>query len=133
MTKKWPDLTRRVASDSFTITADGEEYHPHKGEWVLLRQRVTPAMTKAGLKFWGIQGKLTRDNASEFAGDLTELLDALGMVVLDWNWTGPDGKPYPQPSAEVMAKYLDFEELAWLTKEAQGEKAANPTSESPPS
>ena len=136
MSKKgsnWPDLTRRVASDSFTVTGpDGQEYHPHKGEWVILRQHITPALLQASLWLWGAKGSLTRDTAHEFAANMANLVDRMAAVIVDWNWTGPDGEDYPKPSAETLSKYLSFDELSWLSGEIQGgAKAENPTT--PPS
>lgn len=133
-TRNWPDLTRRIASDSFTITGpDGQEYHPHAGEWVLVRQHLTPGLMHCSLKFWGARSNLSQETAWEYADATAEMASALAEALLDWNWRGPDGELYPKPSAETLNKRLCVEEIAWLVNQIQTkpEPGANPTS--PPS
>lgn len=131
-TGNWPDLTRRVASDSFVIVGpDGQEYHPHKGEWVLLRQHLTPAMMKCILRFFGAKDALNRETALAYADTTDEMVQMLAKVVLDWNWTGPDGQAYPKPSYEVLSGTLSFDEVSWLVGELQ-ERETEPNPTTPP-
>lgn len=116
--KRWPDLTQKIPGDDFEVkSAEGEPLYPHAGEWVLMRQRISPAAMRVLLKFWPLAAKgFTPESANEIADLLPEVWAILSEAILDWSWTGPDGKPYPKPhkKPEVIANEISFEEMAWL-------------------
>ncbi len=121
MTKKeqrWPDLTRRVASDDFTFTLDGEEYHPHKGKYVLMRRKISSAGLCTTLRFAALAAKgikVTEDGAMEFTNALMDTAKVLSENVLEWDWIDEFDVSYPQPyqKPDVLAG-LHVQELMWL-------------------
>ena len=62
------------------------------------------------------------DTASNVDNSLNEVCQALAKRVVDWNWTGLDGKELPKPYQNVeVFKDLVNEELIWLITATTGE------------
>ena len=126
--ERWPDLTRRVASDGFTLTVNGQEYHPHKGEWVKLKQAMSGEDMRVLCEFYGVMSQgMSPETALALSGLLTDVWKSLAGTVLDWNWRGPDGEYYAKPSLESI-KGLMIEEIFWLV----GALYTKPTEETGP-
>lgn len=93
------------------------EYHPHEGECIVLRQP----------RSIGGRDPLRRVYASALAmeagepqpaGFLGDLIDAVVAAVDTWEWTGTDGRPLPLPRDdwETVADSLEYPELLWIVE-----------------
>src|SRR5574343_659356 len=107
--KGWPVLT--IASDDLTMEADGQTFAPHAGEWVKLIRRMGPSEMKIVSECQSAgEVNLTTDEGRDLFDRICALL---AHMMVDWNWTGPDGEAYPKPTAEVLGQ-LTYEEIGWL-------------------
>lgn len=116
--RRWPDLTRKVATDNFVFKQDGEEYHPHAGKHVTMKRKISSQGLATTLKFaaLGRKGVATdEEGAEQFSNLLLETAEVLAENVLDWTWEDEEGKPYPKPhgSPKVLAG-LHIQELMYL-------------------
>jgi hypothetical protein len=117
--KNWPTegLKRRVASDDLVVDIDGEEYHIHKGEYVVFTRKISMADYRLFLRMQGLRGRADDPDDYEASAELDELFGQVcerrAAVVLEWTWHGPDGKPYPEPTAGVIEDLMN-EEFWWL-------------------
>lgn len=114
---------RRDCSD-FVVTVDGQEFHPHEGEWVEMSRSMTVKELRAFHRF---QQFVTDMQASEGDSDQNErmmraldedfetLTAGLATRIRGWNWTDNFGEPLPQPDGdpETFAN-LTAEELFYL-------------------
>jgi len=116
MVKSWPKLNRRVETDDFEML-DGEQvYHPHEGEWVEFRRKIAPADIKVMADFSTSDAPGLRETVQNF--DL--ICKLLARVVIDWNWTGPDGEAYAKPHNDPKAfEELSDDELGYLMRKFQ--------------
>jgi hypothetical protein len=115
--KRWPELTQKVDTADFTMTVGEEVFHPHEGEWVLVRKRISPQAFGVLLRFFPLaKNGINNDNAEAVADLLPQVSDILAAAVLKWNWTGPDNEPYPDPFGhpEVFQKVLSLDEQLYL-------------------
>jgi hypothetical protein len=111
-------MTRKVSSDDFVFTLDGQDYHPHAGKSVTLRRKISSTGLCTTLRFAALAGKgvkATEESATEFTTALMDTAKVLAENVLEWDWEDEFGKPYPQPykRPEVLAD-LHVQELMWL-------------------
>ena len=99
------------------IVDQGEPYSIHKDEWVELLPLITMKESFALMKIANMND--TTSNADE---SLNEVCEALAKRIVDWNWTGIDGKNLPKPyqNKEVFKDLLN-EELVWLITATTGE------------
>jgi hypothetical protein len=83
--KKYVRVTERIPSDDYTVKDDeGNEYHPHAGEWIVLRRDVSG-------RIFNLNTEMT--NAEYF----DTMLRILTRQVRDWSWTNDDEEPLPKP------------------------------------
>ena len=99
------------------IVEQGQPYAIHKNEWVELLPLITMKESFALMKIANMD-----DTASNVDNSLNEVCQALAKRVVDWNWTGLDGKELPKPYQNVeVFKDLVNEELIWLITATTGE------------
>ncbi len=122
--RRWPDMTRRVASDDLTIKFGDEEFHPHAGEYVVMKQKTSVWGMSVALRFWSMAQEgadvSNVESVNTFTQAMLDFCDVLADTLLEWTWTGEDGKPYPSPANN--AKYLSMlhiQELLWLAMKYQ--------------
>jgi hypothetical protein len=116
--RRWPDLTRKVATDNFIFKLDGQDYHPHAGKWVIMKRKISSLGLATTLRFAAMARKgisTDEEGAEEFSRLLMETAEVLADNVLDWNWEDEEGKPYQKPNGDpkTMAK-LHVQELMYL-------------------
>ena len=98
---KWKIPPQRIESDDCTvyvgreiedgeITDEGTPYKVHEGEYV----ELFPVRSLKELM------ALT-DIGNNTAGSLRTLCIELSQRIMEWDWTGMDGKPLPQPTLGV--------------------------------
>jgi|TARA_Y100000310_G_scaffold2728_1_gene3539 hypothetical protein len=108
--------SKRVPSDDCTVTVNGETIKIHEGEWVDVLQVGTLRQYTALLR---LQNLVVDETDTQVLSDLCE--EVAGRVV-DWNWTGLDGKKLSDPYKNTrVIEELSSEEVAWLIKSVQGE------------
>lgn len=98
---------------------DSNEYHPHDGESITLREERTFAGRKPLRTLYndaigvGGGGVLPPD----FEERLRELIQGW---VLAWTWTGRDGEPLPLPKDDWdgVGRHLEYAELLWIVEAA---------------
>jgi hypothetical protein len=92
--KKFVRVTERIPSDDYVVKdGDGNEildeegnaYHPHAGEWIVLRRDVSG-------RIFDLSQDMT--NAEYFE----TMLRILTRQVRDWSWTNDDDEPLPKPT-----------------------------------
>lgn len=127
----WPTqkaLTRRVASDDMKMTVEGEDYYPHSGEYVVMLQKLSAAGMITVLEISSLQGQDMTDPevAQRHAEVFRDACALLADVVMEWDWKGMDGKPYPQPRGKprVIAS-LHLDEFTWLINQYQAPAAVS--------
>jgi len=87
--------TFEVSSDDLVITdPDGNEYHPHAGEWVRFRQDLPWRLTQ-------ISVDMPNDEYCR------AVIAVLVRQIRDWTWTAEDGTRLPKPGQE------GFEAALW--------------------
>ena len=120
---KWKIPPQRIESDDCTvyvgreiedgeITDEGTPYKVHEGEYVELfpvrSLRELMALTDIG---------------NNTAGSLRTLCIELSQRIMEWDWTGMDGKPLPQPyNAPDVLERLTDDELMWLMQAVKGKE-----------
>lgn len=124
----WKIPPKKVPSDSCVVTVDGEQYPLHKGEsvWVIPVSSMRHYAALIRLRNLVVD---TSDNMS-----ISDLCSEIAERVIDWNWTGLDGKPLPKPHKNGrLIESLTSEEVAWLIDAIQGETPAERKNASAPS
>jgi hypothetical protein len=112
-----------VESDDITVTdEDGNEHHPHEGEWVRFRRGVPLSVIRKMSKA-ALLEELWREGSAESIAQMDDILgdviEALHRQILDWSWTDTGWQPLPKPRAdkavfrEALGNLEDFE-MAWL-------------------
>lgn len=118
---KPPIKAEKISLDDFTTEVDGQEYHPHEGEYV----EVIPIRQLSSLKNLM---RLAQFNAEEFNLGDPKILDQydgltkyLSDVIFDWNLTddGGDNLPRPFKNPEIIEK-LSLEEINYLVAKLIG-------------
>lgn len=118
-------LRRRVACDDYVFKLDGEEYHAHHGEYVVMKRKISQAGMATVTEFFAMasEGIQTTDIAEvrRWNEVLWEAAKVLADLILEWNWTDDDGTPLPEPhkAPEVIAN-LHVQELVWLIGQYYG-------------
>jgi len=108
--------SKRVLSDDCTITVDGQVIRVHEDEWVDLLPVGTLRQYTALLR---LQNLVVDESDTQVLHDLCE---EVAERVIDWNWTGIDGKKLPSPYQNTrIIEGLTSEEVAWLIQNVQGE------------
>ncbi len=96
----------RFPSDDFTVTINGETYHPHEGEWVELfpDQTVKELIGTASLARYGAMIQAAKGDPdaalqimSALGGQYDVICAQLADRVMDWTWTDRRGNPMPKP------------------------------------
>ncbi len=105
------------ASDDLVVKDDeGIEHHPHAGEWVRFRRDVPWRMVRIAPDMPN----------SEYCPLIIGLLT---RQIIDWNWTGDDGQPLPQPGDSAFVDRLwdlgDYER-EWLRANCWQRNLPNP-------
>lgn len=127
MAKKKPKKAppRTVYSDDLVIYEDGEEYYPHRGEWVQVRGGMSWRMMKAATRFQRFQGMNTAEvdesELEEIVHAYDQLLQMIVSKLVGWNWTDDQGEPLPEPSPEILED-LDQREIEWLMDAISGDQ-----------
>lgn len=113
---KWKIPPKRIPSNDCIVKVDGQSYEIHKGEWVEVIQVDSMRQYIAMMDIT----KLAANNTDSHS--ISGLCEEVSQRVVDWNWTGLDGKKLPKPykSASVIEKLLS-EEVVWLVNAIQGE------------
>lgn len=133
MAKKKPNKIppRRVYADDLTIIQDGEEYHPHAGEWVDVRGSTSLASMRLITRVQHLQGMGSEDMTAEDIQELDEAIVSLTQyvsgLIAGWNWTDDEGNKYPSPPTAEIIEHLRVEEMWWLmsaTREDRTEEQA---------
>ena len=119
--KKKPPL-RTIPSDELTLVIDGETYHPHEGEWIKVRPKLSVVAFTNALRLYGLtSGGTTFDLKDSLA--VAELYDKsvseVGRAIVEWNWTDDEGKPLGPPSPKVIES-LNQQEFWWLLASVLG-------------
>lgn len=124
---------RRVPSDDFSVTDDGQEYFIHAGEsvWVVPgttveEVRMLRAFDEAMPRILAAEGEA---NVMSVAIDVLGDAFAKGVSVFrhriaKWDWTDNDGNPLPQPREEGAFDRLRAEEMTYLALVLQGANTA---------
>lgn len=114
------------ADDLVVVDEDGNEHHPHEGEWVRFRKGVPMSIMRLVASAAQIEevpdgapDALREAAAIEYARVSEGIVKALARQIRDWNWTDEDYQPLPRPVADHEAFVetlwnLDDYELAWL-------------------
>ena len=136
---KKPPL-RRIPSDDCLVVVEGEDYHPHTGEWVeTLHSGLTVGGIALARELHELGAKMTElEGADDVEVESILLMDAgyqkiipaLRDHITAWSWTDLAGEPYPQPRTDpaVYAR-LDVREIVYLQGVALGQDTpANPDS-----
>lgn len=119
--KRAPRIT--VPSDDFVIEEDGEEYHPHAGEQVTFRKRVSARDLLVIAKAQELQEELQETGgAAELASFFyNDACPVLARAILAWDWTDPyeeDGEgnpvPYSSPTVDTLRDLDAMTELQYL-------------------
>lgn len=134
---------QRIPSDDFTMTVDGQEIHPHAGEWIDMIPVVTIKLMRAASPTVGLLAdieeiqaaggnvppELARRAAEGMQEYYDELCSAIAYVLVGWNWTGPAGRPLPQPDGTAASlRDLSMEEIQYLYRIC---RAGGATSDTP--
>ncbi len=116
MTKSWPQMNRRVPSDDFEIVEGEEKFHPHEGEFVEFRRKVSPGDVRIMAEFAPTDVPDLKSTIQNY--DL--ICKLLARVVVAWDWTGPEGEKYPVPhnNPEAFVDITD-DELGYLMRKFQ--------------
>ena len=133
---------RTVVADDLVIAVDGVEYRPHAGEKVMLRGgretmqdslislRAAAIQEEVAAAIADIEAKGVESLADEAAAGLLEkraelqsltqeILLRLKSRIVAWEWTDPEGEPYPSPPTVEILMALEREELSWLRSQFQ--------------
>ena len=119
---------RRFATDDFVLTVDGQDYAPHRDEWIEVRPLTSMAdlaqITAIQMAWNEIQvigedsdqAAVTRSTtlAQEV---LDSLVDRFARIISAWNWTdATTGEPLAPPAEHEGAavRGLSVEELQYL-------------------
>lgn len=113
-------------SDDMVLTdEDGNEQHPHAGEWVRFRKGVKMSVMRLVARATGLHDlpdDATPEQQAEMGAEYVEvsegIIRAIRGQVLDWNWTDEDWEPMPRPAdseafTETLWNLADYE-IAWL-------------------
>ena len=116
--KKTKPPTRKVYADDLVVTVDGEEYHPHAGEYVVFRGKLRLDTLVAAMKLSSI-GKMdmsdvTMEEAEALEETASDLYKDLQRGIQDWDWTDDDGTPYRSPPTKAELSDVGFDEVMWL-------------------
>lgn len=122
---------RRVPSDDCVVTAAGEEFHPHEGEWVEVVPgysigdlRLQREMQALAVKLDAVSGEPDETTKKIVVVDdsYTSAIDVLTHRLRAWNWTSDAGDKLPQPAGNPAAfQHLRVEEVMYLIMAIQGE------------
>ena len=124
-------LPVRVPSDDCVVTIDGDEYHPHEGEWVVILRGVSVGkinllrrLNTMASKIAAVQGDTDENQrVAEIVGAADD--DAITMLrdrIVAWSWTDGLGRPLPQPIDDVAVfDRLAQEELYYLVSLTKAE------------
>lgn len=125
---------KRIPSDSCRLFVDGEECHPHEGEWVELisaetvaEMRARVAMSRLDTQIDAIRGE--PNEAQQYItlmdDHYTQLVGFLAERVFAWDWTDLRGRPLPPPVDEAGSPLgllrLHPAELYWLSNVSTAE------------
>ena len=133
--KRAPLVT--VKTDDFKIEVDEETYHPHAGETVTFKRRVTSRDLLTIARAGDLQGQEGGAKAMAlFFHD--EACAVLGRAIFAWTWTDPydedeEGNPIPlpKPNTEALRDLDAMTELQyllekWLDVTSPGTYEGNP-------
>jgi hypothetical protein len=106
---KIPGLT--VASDNFSMEAEGVTYYPHQGESVTFRGRQSVGDAMLAFK---LQGLTEESDPQLIPGLIEDVVGGLASQIMAWTWTDDDCRPYKSPPTAETLTLLSFEELTYL-------------------
>jgi hypothetical protein len=107
-----------IFCDELTIEIGGEKYHPHAGELVRLSGGASVADIKMAVdlqKFKDIDMSTDEGKArmEDVKVGLVGMVGSLAQRLQSWTWTDDAGRPYGEPTREIL-EGLRFEELIWI-------------------
>lgn len=117
-------LPVRFPSDDFTVTVNGEVYHPHEGEWVELfpDQTVQEILATTSLGKYGAKMRAAKGDEDEQFQVMSAMGEQYSIVctqlagrIMDWTWTDRRGEPLPKPDGTAgPISRLSDPEIAYL-------------------
>lgn len=123
---------RRVPSDDYVVTVDGQDYAPHAGEWIDIIPGYTVGDMLDASRFQKLlddRGSIGDDEPEAMAEWLTradrvlvDLAASIDRRLVGWSWTDARGRPLPTPTADVIAS-LTWAELNYLLRAVRGQVA----------
>lgn len=103
-----------VKSDDLVIESGGEKYHPHEGEEVSFRKRISPRDMMVVAKATKLQEGDDEGKMARFYYD--DVCPILARAIIRWDWTDPyTGEELDNPpSADTLRELDAFTELQYL-------------------